>query len=338
MNAQLQNPEDKIMQIILGKWISKPLYIAAKLEIADLIGNSTFSCDIISKQTQTDTTALYRLLRALTCAGIFHEHPDQRFSNTPMSCCLKKGQLQSAVLMFQSGWHDAAWKKLYHAVKTGESAFESAHGKPSYEWFKAHTDEAAVFHDANSKKAAVTHSAVLGHYDFSDVDEITDIGGGTGGLAIALLKRYPHLKATIAELPENIPFLGKEICKNNLQERITGRPCDFFIAIPITGRVCLLSHVLHNWPDDKAQTLLRNIRQNIPADGRLLIVEAIIPEPNTFSIAKLMDLEMLVMGKGMERTAHQFERLLKRAGFKISDIKNPGHHPAVIEALPDDSR
>jgi hypothetical protein len=157
-------------------------------------------------------------------------------------------------------------------------------------------------------------------YDFTGINTLTDVGGGFGGLMFEILKAYPCMKGIVAELPEVVRHLTEIIKEKNFEDRMSAAACDFFRQIPAGSDAYLFSHIIHDWPDDACITILKNCREAMDTNGRLLIVEAVIPPGNTFSIAKLLDLEVLLMGGGRERTVEEFGNLLEHSGFRFSRV------------------
>ena len=334
MNQKTNSPEQQMMQFILSKWISKPIYVAAKLGIPDILGEENKSIKDLAELTDTSAATLYRMMRALASVGIFSELENHNFKNTPLSECLMKDRLKSAVLMFQSSWHDSIWENLQYSIQTGKPAFEKVFGESAFEWFGKNPEEATIFHEANSFKAASSHRVITEVYDFSGIKILADVGGGVGSLMIEILNVNPHMKGVVAELPQVVPQLNKIIKKNKLERRMSAVECDFFKKIPRSSDTYLLSHILHDWPDEKCITILKNCRKAIPAYGKLLIVEGIIPPGNEFSISKLLDLEVLLMGGGCERTEDEFRSLFNKSGFSLSQVIRTEESISIIEGVP----
>jgi hypothetical protein len=335
MNQNINPPEQQMMQFILGKWISKPIYVAAKLGIADMIAKGNRNIEELADMTTTMTDPLYRMMRALAGVGIFTEIENRVFENTQLSECLKKGRLKSTALMFESDWHNQVWDNLLYSIQTGKSSFEKVFGKPVFEWFGKNPKEAKIFNEANSFKAVFTHRIIVDHYDFSKVKALTDVGGGLGHLMVEILKANSHMKGTVAELPETIPQIIKIIKENKLENRMRAVKCDFFKKIPGGSDVYLLSHILHDWPDEKCVNILTNCRKAMDSEGKLLIVEGIIPPGNEFSMSKLLDLEVLLMGGGCERTEDKFEELFKKSGFRLSEVVQTDKGISIIVGVPE---
>ena len=335
MSQQTISPVDQMMQFILGNWISKPIYVATKLGIADILAGGARSIDEIAEKTETHSPTLYRLMRALSGLGIFAETEDRVFVNTPLSECLQENRLRAASLLFHSDWHDRMWDHLLYSIKTGRPAFDKVHGKPAFEWFADHAEEAKVFHDANSFKAAMSHRVIVDVYDFTGIKELTDVGGGLGGLMMETLRANPTMRGIVAELPETARRVGAIVEDSELADRMTAVECDFFEEVPAGSDAYLLSHVLHDWSDERCVRILRNCRKAMGTDGRLLIVEAVIPTGNAFSVSKLLDLEVLLMGGGRERSEEEFRWLLEESGFRLSRILPSDGDVSIIEGIPE---
>ncbi len=335
MNNSNLAPEHRVMQFILSKWISKPIFVAAKLGIPDHLDEGSKSIDELAALTGTLPGLLYRMMRALAGVGIFRETENRCFSNTPLSKCLIEGRLKSAGLLFNSDWHNQMWDNLLYSIQTGKPAFEKITGEPAFEWFDKNPVQAKTFHEANSFKASSTHRTILDVYDFTDICSITDVGGGFGSLLAEILMAHPHMTGVVAELPEVIPVCKELISKSNLENRMKVVECNFFQSIPGGSDAYLLSHILHDWPDNKCITILKNCRRAMKANSRLIIVEGVIPEGNEFSINKFLDLEVLLMGGGKERTEHEFHKLLAESGFRLERIIATKENISVIETSPD---
>ena len=334
MNPETIPPENQMMQFILAKWISKPIHVAAKLGIPDILAQRSIRIEELAEITETLPGPLYRMMRALSGVGIFAETKDRVFVNTPFSECLTQGRLKAATLMFHSSWHDSMWDNLLYSLQTGNPAFEKVCGTPAFEWFKKNPREAEIFNEANAFKAAFSHGVIAEAYNFKGVHTITDVGGGLGSLMAEILKVHPHLKGVVAELPETAEQVDKVIKTNQLQSRMRAVACNFFNEIPPGSDIYLLSHVLHDWPDEKCVTILDNCRKAMTPEGKLLIAEAVVPAGNTFSVSKLLDLEVFLMGGGCERTEAEFENILHQSGFRLTRIIHTKTDISVIEGIP----
>ncbi len=334
MNTVQTPPHVEMMKFILGKWISKPIYVAAKLKLADHLSDGPKSCEVLARRVNAQAPMLYRLMRALASVGIFAETDDARFELTPMGACLKSDALRPVALMMGAAWHDQAWNRLLQSVQTGEIAFDRAHGMPIVDWLRENPAAASAYDQANAIKARTSHRAIVDAYDFSGLRSLTDIGGGTGALMVEILRANPTLNGIVADTPRVVPRARAYIRSNGLASRCAVAACDMFDRIPAGSDACLLSHILHDWEDKPCHVILSKIREALPTAGRLLVVEALIAPANQFSMAKLLDLEVLVMGGGKERTQVQYRDLLQSSGFELTRVISTQESISILEALP----
>jgi O-methyltransferase/methyltransferase family protein len=326
-------PPAQIMKFIVGKWISKPIYVAAELGIADMLAEGPKSIEELALSSQSHAPSLYRMMRALASVGIFFETDGKRFELTPMAECLKTGAMKSVALMFNSDWSDKAWGYFMDSVKTGNTAFEKAHGMPVSDWLVKNPRAAEVFNEANAVKAANSHRAIVDVYDFSGVNTLTDVGGGLGVLMAEILIANPLMKGVVADIPSVIQDARKTIRSRGLENRCQAVECDFFKEIPAGSDGYLMSHILHDWSTDQCKIILKNCHKAMKPESKLLLVEMIVPTGNQPSIAKLLDLEMLVTTGGCERTETEFKSLLESSGFKLSRTISTKESICVIEGI-----
>jgi hypothetical protein len=326
-------PPAQLMRFIVGMWISKPIYVAAELGIADMLVNGSRSIEELARASQTDAPTLYRVMRALASVGIFFETEGRRFELTPMAECLKTGAMRSIALLFNSDWSDKAWGCLMESVKTGDTAFEIAHGVPVSDWLEVNPRAAEVFNEANAVKAESSHRAIVDAYDFSGIDTLTDVGGGLGVLMAEILIANPSMGGIVAETPFVVPDVMRTIKARGVHDRCQALECDFFEDIPSGSDAYIMSNVLHDWSDEQCRIILANCRRAMKRESRLLIVEMIVPPGSGPSLAKLLDLEMLVTTGGRERTEEEFKTLLESAGFELSRIIPTNGDVDVMEAV-----
>jgi len=326
-------PPAQLMKFIVGRWISKPIYVAAELGIADILAEGPKSIEELAQASQSHAPSLYRMMRALASVGIFLETPDKRFELTEMAEYLKTGALRSIALMFNSDWSDQAWGYFLDSVKTGGTAFEKAHGMPVSDWLEKNPQAAKVFNEANAVKAANSHRAIVDVYDFSGINKLTDVGGGLGALMAEILIENPLMKGIVADIPSVIQKAKKIIQSQGLEDRCGVVECDFFKKIPSGTDAYLMSNILHDWSDEQCQIILTNCHRAMKTESRLLVVEMVIPPGNEPSVAKLLDLEMLVTTGGRERAEKEFQTLLESSGFKLSRTITTRESICIIEGL-----
>ncbi len=331
MTNEFASMEAEMMKIILGKWISKPVYAAAKLGISDILTNCSMDINEIADKTSTHSPSLYRLMRALSCVGIFSEVENRVFINTPLSECLGEKSLKYASLLFHSDWHDKVWDNILYTISTGKPSFDHIFGEPAFEWLKKRPEQSEIFHKASAHKARSSNRGIVDVYDFAGIRSITDAGGGNGALMVEILTSHLTMEGVVAELPETIPHIDKLIKETGFENRMRAAECDFFIEIPAGSDAYLLSNVLHDWPDDDCIRILQNCRKAMGARGKLLIAETVISPGNEFSIAKLLDIEVLLMGGGKERCINEYETLFEKSGFKLTNVFPTGESISLIE-------
>ncbi|MFC2156532.1 methyltransferase [Acidobacteriota bacterium] len=326
-------PPAQLMKFIVGRWISKPIYVAAELRIADMLAEGPKSIEELALLSQSHASSLFRVMRALASVGIFSEREDKRFELTPMAEYLRTGAMRSIALMFNSDWSDKAWSCFLKSVKTGGTAFETAHGMPVSNWLEDNPRAADVFNEANAIKAAGSHRAIVDVYDFSGINTLTDVGGGVGALMAEILAANPSMKGIVAEIPSVIQKANEMIQARGIEDRCQAIECDFFKNIPPGSDAYLMSNILHDWPDEQCQIILANCYKAMRTESKLLVVEMIVPPGNSPSIAKLLDLEMLVMTGGRERTETEYANLFESSGFKLSRIIPTNENICIIEGI-----
>ena len=333
MNSIELPPPAQLMQFIIGKWISKPIYVVAELGIADMLSDGPKSVETLARMSETHAPSLYRVMRALASVGIFSEIEEKQFQHTPMSEWLQTGMMRSAALMFNADWNEKAWSLFLDGVRTGKTPFEKAHGAPISDWLEKNPHAAEVLGEANAFKAATSHRAIVEAYDFSSIATLTDVGGGYGALMAEILMANPVLKGVVAELPSVVPRAKDMIRARGVENRCDVVECDFYNTIPAGSDAYLLSHILHDWADEPCRQILRNCRKAMKPGSTLLIIEMLVPDGNEPSVAKLLDLEMFVITGGLERTEAEFRELLASTGFRFSRIIPTNESICVIEAV-----
>jgi hypothetical protein len=333
MNPNELPPSAQLMKFIVGKWISKPIYVAAELGIADMLNDGPKSIQDLAAASQSHAPSLYRMMRALASVGIFCETEEKHFDLTPMAECLKNGAMRSIALLFNSNWSDTAWGYFMDSIKTGDTAFQTAYGMPLTDWLDDNPHAAQVFNDANAIKAAGWHKAILDAYDFSDIDTLTDVGGGLGVLLMEILTANPSMTGIIADTFSVTKKTTQVIKARSLEQRCRATECDFFQSIPSGSDAYLMSNILHDWSDKDCRIIMTNCNQAMKKESRLLVVEMILPPANEPSVAKLLDLEMLVMTGGRERTESEFKSLFESSGFKLARIIPTTENIFILEGL-----
>lgn len=326
-------PESLVMQMILSKWVSRSLDLAVELGIADMLATGPLSLEELAERSETHTPSLYRLLRALGGVGLFEETAGPCFGLTPLGDCLRESRLGPVARMFGSEWHDRAWRRLPDSVRTGRGGFSAAFGCSFGSWLHDNPDAAATVHAAQAAKVRTRIPALVATMDVTGVHRVADVGGGTGALLIGLLRANPHLQGVVVDRPEAVAGALKAIADEGFANRCTAAEGDFLEELPVEVDACLLSDVLHNWPDDICVAILRNCRRAVGPRGRVLAVEMVLPKCPEPSPATLLDLEMLVMSEGgRERSAEELGELFGKAELRLEAVNPTAAGVSVLDA------
>ena len=310
--------------------------VAAKLGIADLLTEGAKTAEELARETGAHPPTLYRLLRALTGVGIVAQDDDLRFSLAPLGAALRSGPEsgRERTRFFGEPFVWDAWGHLEHSVMTGTSAFRDAHGVGFFEFFAGNADAAATFHAFMTRQSELQVPLILAAYDFSEARKIVDVGGGHGSLLAAVLRANPGATGVLYDLAEVVEN-ATHVRAPDLAARCKTVAGSFFETVPGGGDCYLLKLVIHDWDDQRAVEILRNIRAAIAADGRLLLLEAVMPAGNDYHHAKFMDLNMLVLTDGgRERTEDEFRELFRAAGFALARTVATASPLSIVEAVP----
>jgi len=337
MEAQQAPPQAAIMHIIADYWRSRAVYLAARLKLADAVGNSRPTLGAIAAATGTRPEALCRLLRALTAHGIFREEDDGTFSQTPLSEVLRSdtaGSMRAFAEVELGLDHYDSWREAETCLTQPGTAFERIFKMPIWRYYAEHPELESLFGEAMTNLTAIANAGVLGSYQFRTFNSAVDIGGGQGSFLAAILDSNPTAKGILFDLPSVIEDATKAEFVARLGSRIQPVGGDFFEQVPSGGDLYLLKFVLHDWDDANSVRILTNIRKAIAPSGRLAIVELVLPGRNETHIGPLMDLNMMVMTGGVERTGAEYGDLLARAGFRVERVAGTKSPFSVVEAVP----
>ena len=330
------SPDRVLSQMIMGFRTTQLLHVAAKLGIADLLAGGPRSARELAAECKCNEDALYRTLRALANAGVLIELGQQRFELAPTGELLRsgvRGSLRGAALLYGEPWVWNAYGQLLHSVRTGEPAFDHAHGVRFFDFLRDNDDAAKTFNDAMSSFSEQEITALLTAYDFSREHRVVDVGGGHGRLLGALLRSHPKLCGTLYDLPHVVEG-AHDLEATELAGRAAILGGDFFEHVPPGGDVYLLKSVIHDWDDACAIRILENCRIAMQDDARLLLLERVVGDPTEPSEAKLFDINMLAMLGGRERTQYEHQALLHSAGFRLTRLISTRSPLSILEAMP----
>jgi hypothetical protein len=331
--SSMGTPSQDLLRMGFGFAVAQALNVAAELGIADLLRDGPRSTEDLALVTRTDAEALYRVLRFLASEGVFREESPRHFAQTELSNALRvdlAGSPRDFIRMVNSEPY-AAWGHLLHSVRTGRTAFEHVYGAPRFEWLAAHPEQAALFQHAMIALSQGSNVEAAEAYNFSGCKRVVDVGGGHGQLLSAIITRNPHLSGVLYDLPAGITAartgIGGPLPRCEL---VAG---DFFESVPAGSDTYIMKKVIHDWDDERALKILANCRRAMAAGGKVLVLEAIVPTGNAPHPIKLMDLNMLVVTGGAERTQEQYECLLSRAGLNLVDVIATRSPLSILEAV-----
>lgn len=330
--------EQALLQLLVGMWTTQAVATAARLGIPDLLASGpSQTAEEIASTIGAHPRSVRRLMRTLASIGVFTPAGGARYTLTPIGerlCSDRPGSLKQMFIAETDTVHWQSWAQMLEAVRTGEPRPQAVFGMPVFEYYAQHASEGEQFGRAMADVSQFATQAVLDSYDFSGIDTIVDVGGGNGSMLLAILERYPHARGIVFDLP----YIGRQSTERiraaGMGDRCRFEPGDFFEGVPDGADLVLLKFVLHDWNDEDAVRVLRSCRAALAPEGRLLVVEMLLPEENRPDFVQFMDLNMLVMTGGLERTASEYGELFDRAGFRLSRVvgtKSPFH---LIEGTP----
>jgi hypothetical protein len=328
-------PQDQMARLMSGYWHTQAIYVAAKLGLADLLADGPKTADALASSTKTNPRAIYRLMRALASLGIFVEDDQHRFSLTPLAECLRSdvpGSVRSLAIM-RGEWQYESWGQLLFSIQTERSAFERIYQKPLFEFLAENPEKGKLFDEAMTGVHGRETTAMLEAYDFSGIGVLADIGAGNGEVISSILKKYPDMRGILFDQPSVIERTKANVAAAGLADRCRVVAGSFFEAVPAGADAYLMRHIIHDWDDDKAVTILRHCRKAM-SKGKLLIVEGIVPPGNDPSVSKFFDLAMMVVPGGMERTEEEYRRLFEASDFKLKQIVPTKTWISIIEGEP----
>ena len=329
-----------LSKLLMGFRVSQAIHVAAALGLADLLASGPKASGELAEATDTHPLALYRLMRALASAGIFRERDDRLFELTPVGEFLRSGVAGTHAPMAQlvgrpSYWQ--AWGNLLHAVRSGETAFNHVHGADVWEYRASHAQEGELFDRAMAAHTEQFAEAALAACDFSRFAHVVDVGGGDGTFLAKILAAHPRAQGTLFEQPQTVARAESSLVLLGLSARCRTVGGNFFVDVPQGGDAYLLKWILHDWDDRASVDILCACRRAMKPRAALIVFERFIGSPNTASDDTFVDLNMLVMNGGRERTRDEFAALFGQSGFRLVSVTPTSTPLSVIEGAPENS-
>jgi O-methyltransferase domain/Dimerisation domain len=316
-----------LQQLIFGFFPSAVLSVAARLRIPDLVAAGPKSSDELADATNTHPPSLYRLLRALAYLGMLEESEPRRFGLTDMGELLRSDVPDSmwATTQLFCGEHVwRSWGDLMAGVQTGKPSHERGIGSEPFTDFAENPEAARNFNQAMSEGTLREAPGVLASYDFAQFSTLVDVGGGDGTLLAGILAATPGLQGILFDTGPGSTEAPRRLGDAGVDDRCQVVQGDFFDAVPEGADAYIMKSVIHDWDDDRCVTILSNCRRAMKVDGKVLIVEPVVPERVKPSFALLgvvmSDLNMLMNTGGKERTEDEFASILSSAGFHLTGV------------------
>jgi hypothetical protein len=329
-------PNMVLMQMVFGKALTQAVSVVARFKLADQMATGPKTAAELATAANLNAAHLYRVLRALASLGVLKGEGD-RFSLTPVGEFLRSdvpGSMRAIATYVCDPWSWKPWGDLAGSVKSGQPVFDRMFGEGVFDYFAKHPDEAATFNEGMTGFSQQAAESMLKAYDFTPFGTIVDVGGGHGAILCAILKSAPKARGIVFDAPQVVEGAYAPIKAAGLAERCRAEGGDFFKAAPSGGDLYVLKHIIHDWNDAKATQILKCVRAAIKPTGKLVLVELVVPPGYPPGFANVLDLEMMVICDGKERTEAEYRTLLAGAGFRLTRIiPTEGPH-SLVEGIP----
>jgi C-methyltransferase len=335
LNQRLMPAPATMMEMIIAAWVSQAISVAAELGVADALADRPLTIEELSVKVGADPDALHRLLRALIGRGVFRHRRDGRYELNSLARSLCSGadaSMAAAAQFYGSREQRERWTLLADSIRTGRSVVPALHGKESFDYFAEDPHHADLFNRTMASISELTDASVAAGYDFSAYRTIVDVGGGHGPLLSTILASAPRSAGVLYDLPAVVSDAAKTLCARDVADRVRIEAGSFFSHVPAGGDAYVLKNIMHDWPDEKAVQILRNVRAAAGPDATILLVELVIPDHDRDFPGKWADLEMLLNLAARERTAAEYRNLLSQAGFEMTRLVPTASPLSLVEA------
>ena len=335
-NLETLPPHVQLVQMSMGMWVSRILHVAAELGLADHLAAGPRSAGELAGPTGTHAPSLHRLMRTLGSLGVLTQAEGGRFGLTPLGEALRSGapgSARSTILTVASEPFSRAMGELRYSVETGRTGFDKAFGEGFFDFLAKDPDAASQFSETMIGIHGMEPAAVAAAYDFSGLGTVVDVGGASGHMLATILERFPSPRGVLYDLPHVVTDAPALLAARGVADRVTIEGGSFFERVPAGGDAYLLSHIIHDWDEEKCLTILGHVKRAMKPGGRLLLVEMVLPEGDTPHPGKMFDMVMLVIPGGQERTAAEYGTLLGKAGFRLERVVPTESAVSVVEAV-----
>ncbi|MEE6179169.1 methyltransferase [Mycobacterium sp. 050134] len=335
LHQSLAPASASMSELIMAAWLAQAITVAADLRIADALDDEPLGLDQLAARVGADPDALSRLLRALISRGIFRRHRDGRYGLTPLAATLRweaRDSVAGMARLVGAPEMREHWSHCIDAVRTGEAVVPKLRGMDGFEWLAGQPELSELFDAAMTNLSELAVDAVTAAYDFADYRTIVDVAGGHGRLLAGILAKNPTATGILFDLPHVVAGAEPLLSNHFVAERVRILEGSFFDAVPEGGELYVLKNIIHDWPDDKAQQILKTLRASTRTGTTVLLVECVIPPHDRDSVAKWTDLEMLVVNTGRERTGDEYRDLLEKTDFQMTRIVPTPSPFSIVEA------
>lgn len=335
LDQEASFPAQAMQELILGAWVAQTITAVADLGVADALADRPLQLDELASKVGADSDALRRALRALISKGIFAQGDDGRYELTPRADLLRSDapvSMAALARLVGAPQEREHWSLLTQTIRTGTSPVQALRGKRFFDYLRDEPEYSAIFNDAMTGLSAYVDAPLVAAYDFTPYPVIVDVAGGHGRLLAAILASAPNAQGVLFDLPDVVAEAAPLLQKLDVAQRVRLVEGSFFNDVPSGADAYVLKHIVHDWSDDAALKILRNVRRAARAEAALLLVETVIPEDSGEFTGKFADIEMLLFNDGRERTAKEYQRLLDEAGFEMTHIFDTETAFSLIEA------
>jgi len=327
----------QMLDLINGYWVSKMVHVAAELGLADAIGDGARSAAELAPAVGADPERLHRMMRALTGVGVFSVDEHGRFANTELGATLRSDRpdsMRDFARMMPASYNWRGWDALELGIRAQKTPFDEVFSMGSFEYLQQHPADEAVFARSMASISGAENPAVAAALELDGIGSLMDVGGSGGHLLAAVLQRHPQLRGVLFDQPQVVAGAKQADYLAGFGERVAFVGGDFFEAVPGGVDAVLMKYILHDWDDAKCVRILQNCVASLGPDGTVLVVDNVVVEDNQPSWGKLLDLNMLALTGGKERTEAEFAALFERAGLRLQRIVPTACPLSIVVGVP----
>jgi hypothetical protein len=330
------DPQQLLGQLLSGKQLTYSLSGVARLGVADHMNAMPIAVDEIAAKVGAHAPSLYRVMRMLASMGVFNEVNGKRFALSPAGELLRSdapGSMRYIAMMFGDPWTTRAYEHFADCLRTGQDGVSKAYGQHVFDVLAERPEQLETFQAAMTSSSTLAGHAVVSAYDFGGIMRIADVGGGHGALLASILRHYPNMQGVLFDREEIVGGVPEDQFAG-CDGRIAIESGSFFERVPDGCDAYIMKHIIHDWSDEHCCTILRLMRERLPANGRVLLCEMVVTDEPGPTPAKMLDIEMLLVTVGgKERTKHEFAELLGSCGLHLNRIVATERPIYVIEAV-----